>query len=141
MISKASAHWSIFEKARICLENFGSYASGTLLDVGCGTKPFYDVLRGQTNKYIGVDIPSRIDRPNQGERERHIDIYGDCLNLPVKSCSLDTVFSSFVVEHIFEYDKFIAEVHRVLKKEAYFIMISPLISVIHEVSSVPLRIE
>jgi len=132
MISKASAHWSIFEKACNILNDFKKYAGGTLLDIGCGTKPFYEVFEGQVKEYIGLDIPSKIDRPNQTERLMQTDIYGDCLNLPFRSSSVDTVFSSFAIEHVFEYNKYFEEAYRVLKKEGYFIMLSPLIVEIHE---------
>ena len=132
MISKASAHWSIFEKACNILNDFKKYAGGTLLDIGCGTKPFHEVFEAQVEEYIGLDIPSKIDRPNQTERLMQIDIYGDCLDLPFRSSSVDTVFSAFVIEHLFDYNRYIDEVYRVLKREAYFIMLSPFIVEIHE---------
>ena len=69
MISKASAHWSIHEKAYRALRNHSQYAKGILLDIGCGKKPFYDVFQGYVNHYIGLDIPSNIDRPDKKERK------------------------------------------------------------------------
>lgn len=133
MISKASAYWSIFEKTRIVLNSYKKYASGNnLLDVGCGTKPFYGVFKGQVKNYIGVDIPSNMVRHDQKERVETIDIYMDCLNLAIKNSSIDTVFSSFVIEHIFEYERVFTEVYRVIKKGGFFIMVSPLVSEIHE---------
>ncbi|MDY6950057.1 MAG: class I SAM-dependent methyltransferase [Thermodesulfobacteriota bacterium] len=131
-VSKASSQWSIFQKALQVLDHHKGYARGTLLDIGCGTKPFYEVFKGQTQAYIGMDILSKIARPDVEARADQIDLYGDSLCLPVKTSSVDTVFSSFVIEHIFEYDRFISEVYRVLKKNAHFIMISPLIFEVHE---------
>jgi len=132
MISKASAHWSIFKKAHAVLKAFSGYACGTVLDIGCGTKPFREAFQGRVENYFGVDVPSKIVRSNEKERFIEIDIYGDCLDLPVKNGRIDTVFSSFVIEHVFEYDRFFREVYRVLKAKGNFIMISPLIVEVHE---------
>ena len=38
MIPKASAHWSVFEKARIVLDDLKPYANGNVLDVGLRNK-------------------------------------------------------------------------------------------------------
>ncbi|MDF1593543.1 MAG: class I SAM-dependent methyltransferase [Desulfobacterales bacterium] len=132
MISKSSAHWSIFEKVRVVLDRYKDCASGTLLDIGCGTKPFQEVFEGKVRHYLGVDIPSKIKRGNLRERAETIDIYGDCLNLPVRASSVDTVFCSFVIEHIFEYDQLMDEAWRVLKKGAHLYLVSPLLVAIHE---------
>lgn len=132
MISKASTHWSIFEKARIVLKEFDSYAEGTLIDIGSGTKPFQEVFSKKTLCYYGLDILSTVDRTNDIERLKAIDVYGDALHLPFKTSSVNTVFSSFVIEHIFEYDRFFEEAHRILKIDSYFILISPLIVEVHE---------
>ncbi|MBC8466827.1 MAG: class I SAM-dependent methyltransferase [Deltaproteobacteria bacterium] len=114
------------------LDSFKEYASGTLLDIGCGTKPFEEVFASKVTYYLGMDIPTKIERGNLRERAETIDVYGDCLNLPVMASSVDTVFCSFVIEHVFEYDRLMDEARRVLKKGAHFYLISPLLVAIHE---------
>lgn len=132
MISKASAHWSIFEKTRMVLDSLNGYSKGILLDVGCGAKPFQEVFEGRTRHYFGLDIPSKIDRTNEKQRTETIDLYGECQILPVRTASLDTLLCSFVIEHVFEYDLLMDEACRVLKKEAHCYLVSPLLVAIHE---------
>jgi len=132
MLSKASPQWSIFEKVRIQLTEFSDYIQDPVLDIGCGTKPFRNFFQGKAKNYFGLDIFSEIKRPNELERQNQIDVFGDCINLPVKSSHIGTVFSSFVIEHVFEFNQLFSEIYRVLKNDSYFILISPLMSVIHE---------
>ncbi len=105
MLSKASPHWSIFEKVRIELPEFSDYIQDPVLDIGCGTKPFRNFFKGKVKNYFRLDIFSEIKRPNELERQNQIDVFGDCINLPVKSSYIGTVFSSFVIEHIFKFNQ------------------------------------
>jgi len=116
MISKASPNWSLYEKAHRALRRHSRYAAGIVLDIGCGKKPFLDVFEGCVDRYIGLDIPSKIDRPDANERAARTDLYGDGLSLPLKDASVDTVLAFFVIEHIFPYDGLFREAHRVLKR-------------------------
>lgn len=92
MISKASTNWSRYEKVHRALRRHSRYAAGIVLDIGCGKKPFLDVFEGCVHRYIGLDIPSKIDRPDANERAARTDLYGDGLSLPLKDASVDTVF-------------------------------------------------
>jgi hypothetical protein len=92
MISKNSIHWSIFEKVRIDLREIIRYINGTVIDMGCGAKPFRNEIEKCCERYIGIDIPSKIRRPCNSDRSANIDIFGDCFALPVKSSSVETVF-------------------------------------------------
>jgi len=132
MISKGSAHWSIYEKAHRVLTRHSRYAGGILLDIGCGKKPFLDVFEGFIDRYIGLDVPSSIDRSDMNERAASTDLYGDGRFLPLKDASVDTVLSFFVLEHIFQYNDFFHEVHGVLKPGGHFMFISPLMNELHE---------
>ena len=132
MKSKASAHWSIFENVRKDLVGLFGFINGIIIDIGCGSAPFRKEIEKIGMSYIGIDIPSQIERSDFLSRSDNIDIFGDCLELPVKNASVDTVFSSFVIEHIFDYQKLFSEAYRVLKKNGHFILVSPLINVLHE---------
>ena len=109
-----------------------SYAQGLLLDVGCGKKPFHDAFQGAVNCYVGMDIPSKIDRSDKAERAVSIDVYGSALYLPIKSDAVDTVLSTFTLEHIYEYSLYFSEIYRVLKQGGHFYLIAPLMNVVHE---------
>jgi len=132
MRSKASPYWIYFESTRYHLTQNLKYFKGTLIDIGCGSKPFKDDISRRIQDYIGIDIPTKIKRTNESERSEEIDIYADLLKLPIKSNSVDTVFSSFVIEHVYSYETLFEEVYRVLKKDALFVLVSPLMSILHE---------
>lgn len=133
MLSKASAHWSIYKKLQIELKEFYEFLEEPVLDIGCGTKPFRSFFKENKTNYYGLDIYSKIERQNEPERRKQIDIFGDCINLPVKSSHIGTVFSSFMIEHIFKFNQLFSEAYRVLKNDSHFILISPLMSPIHEI--------
>jgi predicted SAM-dependent methyltransferase len=79
------------------------YASGTLIDIGCGNKPHYPVFSSRVEKYIGMDLPYT---PSHGSA---VDIYADALNLPFKSNVIDTILCTEVLEHIVEPGKCLEE--------------------------------
>lgn len=100
------------------------HAYGTLLDIGCGIKPYYKIFEKRVNNYFGIDYPDSVNIEQQktiSDNERRPDLWGDAIFLPLKSCSIDTVFSSMVLEHIAEPDLFLKEVYRVLRKDGVLI--------------------
>jgi ubiquinone/menaquinone biosynthesis C-methylase UbiE len=87
-----------------------------LLDVGCGNaQSFY---RHSSNLIIGVDL----DSDSLKIAKKRIDgvILAD-LNkgLPIKSNSMDVVYSDQVIEHMINTDLFAQEMMRVLKSDGY----------------------
>jgi 2-polyprenyl-3-methyl-5-hydroxy-6-metoxy-1,4-benzoquinol methylase len=68
------------------------FARGTLLDVGCGARPYEHVLRKSVGKYFGVDTPA--------STESLIDVAAIASELPIASSSVDTVLCTEVLEHL-----------------------------------------
>jgi SAM-dependent methyltransferase len=85
------------------------HAHGTLLDVGCGSRAFAPLFRGQAERYLGLDLPGSpeysFSRP---------DVYGDAMTLPVRGGSVDTVLSLSTLEQVPDPVRALAEVRRVL---------------------------
>ena len=92
------------------IKEFSSELGGSLLDFGCGSKPYKEHFN--VDKYVGVDV---INKGHSHENEQ-IDIYFDGSHLPFKNEIFDSVFSSEVFEHIFDLDGVLTELSRVLKK-------------------------
>lgn len=93
------------------IERWGNRIEGTILDIGCGTKPYKAIL-GKNAQYIGIDASD----PNA-------DIQADALHLPFPENSIDTCFSSWMLDDIPEPGNYFKELHRVLKKGGIAIMV------------------
>ncbi len=113
----------LFEK----ISENASQLNGTLLDFGCGAKPYKELFN--VEKYIGVDI---MNKAHLHEKEP-VDIYYDGKKLPFRDEQFDSIFSSEVFEHIFNLDEILLEVKRVLKKNGTALFTVPFVWDEHEI--------
>ena len=97
------------------------YAKGELLDVGCGQKPYEKLFK--VKKYIGLEI---------NKQNKKADLYYDGKTFPCNDNSFDIVISNEVLEHVFEPEMFLKEIHRVLKDDGYFLLTVPFVWDEHE---------
>ena len=94
---------------------FSRYASGLLADVGCGDKPYREMLRLYVAHHVGIDhLDTLHDRAN-------IDLLGSAYDIPVSNEYFDSAICTAVLEHLEEPDKAIKETRRVLKQGGYAI--------------------
>jgi SAM-dependent methyltransferase len=102
-------NWLPNHKLMRGLEQARRHAHGTLLDVGCGSRPFAPLFRGFAERYLGLDLTSSpefaLGRP---------DVYGDAGRLPIRSGSVDTVLSLSVFDLVHEPARVLGEMRRVL---------------------------
>ena len=103
------------------------YASGDLLDCGCGHVPFYTVYKDQ------VASITCIDWANSLHQNQFLDVVAD-LNqpFPLESNAYDTVLATDVMEHIARPWAFFGEIHRVLKPGGKVLLMVPFYFNIHE---------
>jgi SAM-dependent methyltransferase len=99
------------------------YASGRLLDIGCGNKPYLSFFHG-IESYTGCDVV-------QSSRQL-VDVICPATELVFDDNSFDTVFSTQVLEHISDHQKVFSEVNRVMKPGGYFIFSLPFTWELHE---------
>jgi SAM-dependent methyltransferase len=99
------------------------YARGRLIDIGCGNKPYKDLMKNVT-EYIGCDII-------QSNLEC-VDILCEANNIPLPSESFDTAFSTQTIEHVADHKGLVRESYRLLKKGGYFIVSGPMYWPLHE---------
>lgn len=99
--------------------------SGTVLDIGCGTKPYRRYFSVKT--YIGIEIDDR-------ELSLHVapDQLYDGQTLPFADATFDNVVSFQVLEHVFDPDRFMSEAFRVLKPDGRLLLSVPLLGEEHE---------
>jgi SAM-dependent methyltransferase len=99
----------------------GTYARGTLIDVGCGAKP-YRRLGAKVDRWIGIDVA---DNPEA-------DLHGIAYELPVGDATVDTVLCTQVLEHLEEPARALREFLRVLRPGGYLILAAPQYWPLHE---------
>jgi ubiquinone/menaquinone biosynthesis C-methylase UbiE len=102
------------------------YFRGSLIDIGCGTKPYKDLLAPYVTEHIGVDHQETLhDKSN-------IDRLGTAYNIPAEDGEFDCALCSAVLEHLEEPEQALRECHRVLKGGGVAIYSVPFIWHLHE---------
>lgn len=91
-----------------------SVSADRVLDVGCGRSPYQELFPDST--YIGLDLSTRFDPPVVAKGQR----------LPIRSDSIDFVFCSEVIEHVFEFRDVIQEIRRVLRDDGKLLLTAPM---------------
>ena len=109
------------------LKRFASiYLKGRLIDIGCGEKPYSDMIKPYVTEYVGVDHQDTL------HDKSHIDRFGTAYDIPAEDSEFDSAICTAVLEHLEEPDKAIKETNRVLKKGGYAIYTVPLFWHLHE---------
>src|SRR6476469_1624469 len=100
------------------------YATGKILDVGCGNKPYEVLFNTSKDNYIGCDVVQSSDKK--------VDILCNATNIKLDNDSVDTVFSTQVMEHVDNSDLMLKECNRVLKDYGILILSVPFCWELHE---------
>lgn len=111
------------------IQNIASiFKGGSLLDVGCGTKPYEPLFK--VDSYIGLDIVS-------GFHEKDVKLanvyYYDGKKFPFSDEMFDYIISIQVLEHVFEQEQFLEEMRRVLKPNGLLFITVPFCGYEHEI--------
>jgi len=100
------------------------YAKGNFLDLGCGNKPYESWYQPLTISQVGCDIM-------QSDKNR-VDVICPATDLKFPDLSFDSILCTQVLEHVFEHDKLINEVYRVLNPGGHIILTVPFAWELHE---------
>jgi ubiquinone/menaquinone biosynthesis C-methylase UbiE len=110
-----------------CIDSKKSYLKGRLLDFGCGSKPYKDLVN--VEEHIGVDIEVS-GHPHEHEQ---IDAYYDGKTIPFDDNHFDSVLSSEVLEHVFNLEQILSELYRVMKPGGHMLITLPFVWDEHEI--------
>jgi SAM-dependent methyltransferase len=102
------------------------YLRGRLIDIGCGTKPYMEMIAPFVSEHVGLD--------HEGSRHSRarVDLTGSAYCIPVPEASFDSALCAAVLEHIEEPEQAIRECWRVLKPGGVAIYSVPFIWHLHE---------
>lgn len=102
---------------------FASHASGQLIDLGCGNRPYESIVKQYITSYTGVDFIQN--------KFNTVDIVCDAAKVPLPDQSFDTCVSTQVLEHVKDPNAVIAEACRLLKPGGKLIIAVPLYWPVH----------
>lgn len=98
---------------------------GDVLDVGCGCKPYRDLVPAA--RYIGLDVDTPFTR-QVGAAE----VFYDGQTFPLPEGGFDGVLCSQVLEHVFTPEAFLGEIRRVLRPGGLLVLTVPFMWDEHE---------
>lgn len=108
-----------------CMRHLAGELKGRLLDVGCGTQPYRALF--SVSEYIGLDIDSETTR-----RRGIADVLYDGGRFPFDDGRFDAVLCNQVLEHVFEPERFVSEIRRVLAPGGKLLLTVPFVWDEHE---------
>ena len=107
---------------------------GSVIDVGCGQKPF-QYLFSNTQKYTGIDFKGysinkdfQSGKPDIFFKRNYIKTF----KLPFKDNTFDNAVSFQVLEHHKDPDMMVKEITRVIKRKGLIMITAPFLVGLHE---------
>ena len=104
----------------------GPRLEGHVLDFGCGTGPYRDLLTN-TCAYSGLEF----DSP-QNRQCKKADIFYDGTHIPLEDASVDSILSTQTLEHVPNPERIVEEWARVLRPEGQLLLTVPFMWPEHE---------
>jgi SAM-dependent methyltransferase len=100
------------------------HVSGPVLDAGCGTMPFRQLIADAGAQYFSMDVEQRVN---------DVDFVGDLQDMSaIPTESFDTVLCSEVLEHLPTPSRALSEIARILKPGGKVLLTVPYLCRLHE---------
>ncbi len=110
--------------ATILTQVLARWATGMVLDVGCGAMPYRRTIEEHATGYDGLDIEPRSSAV--------LYVCSVTEMSPVPDAAYDTVLCSEVLEHVADPGAALAEIGRVLKPGGRLILTTPFLGRLHD---------
>lgn len=122
--------WIIRKNLLKAIQKNVLYLYGKVLDFWCGEAPYEELV--MSNKEVKEYI--KLDRKSTWHNnvKNKIDVYWDWEKLPFQNKSFDCIFSTEVLEHVFNVDTVLQECNRILKKGGILFLTCPFAFPEHE---------
>lgn len=131
-------YWIERKHLRRAAARLAPLASGRLLDVGGGERPYGALFAPYVKRYVGLEYPPMADNLapeiwRDLKRVRAIiDVFGDGYSLPFAEESFETVLCSEVLEHVSDPERILREIGRVLKPGGVVLLTVPFMAPLHQ---------
>ena len=94
-------------------------ASGVVLDYGCGGQPYRRLLERYATRYIGADVAAAAGIKQD-------IVFTPCKPAPLPDASVDTILSTQVLEHVYDFKSYLADCNRLLRPGGRMILSAPM---------------
>ena len=111
----------------INVKKFAHYITGKTLDVGSGSKPYFNLFKNVT-EYIGLDV----EQSGHSHKLESIDVFYDGKTFPFEENSFDSLVFFEVLEHVFNPETFFKQIKKVVRPQGYCLVSIPFIWGEHE---------
>jgi SAM-dependent methyltransferase len=132
-------YWLDMRHLDAAIRHLVPHASGVMLDVGVGERPYGSLFSPQVKHYFGLEYPPVVFGNLNPDLWDYIhvvhgiiDVFGDGQVLPVRDASLDTILSLEVLEHVNDPERCVAEMARALRPGGKILLTVPLVSPLHQ---------
>ncbi len=102
------------------------FLSGTVLDLGCGSRPYEHCFNGRVTRWVGADYPASGHPP-----ATRVEVFADAMKLPLADQSFDCVLCTQVLEHVPEPLDLLCESWRVLRQGGHLVLTAPQYNGLH----------
>ncbi|MFD2166760.1 malonyl-ACP O-methyltransferase BioC [Thalassotalea euphylliae] len=108
----------------------------TVIDLGCGTGFFSEILASRYQSVIGVDISNKMLNFTRENRNKDLRLVaGDAYHLPFRDNSIDLIYSNLVIQWCDPLEHAVEEIMRVLKPGGTFVFTTLLDQTLSELKS------
>ena len=132
-------YWLEMRHLDSAVRHLTGHASGVMLDVGVGERPYGSLFSPHVKRYFGLEYPPVVFGNLNPDLWDYIhvvhgiiDIFGDAHVLPVADASVDTILSLEVLEHVPDPDRCVAEMARALRPGGKLLITVPFVSPLHQ---------
>lgn len=116
---------------RSFIESSCDFFSGHVVDLGCGSSPYKDLIikksGSRINSYLSIDVEE-----SPYHRGTNLDMVWNGQSIPLENDSITCVLMTEVIEHLPEPSIVLAEIRRVLIPGGFLVLTLPFLYPLHE---------